>query len=221
MTVDTLHDALTLLPADLVAQTDERRCRKSRRIHWQRWAAMAACLVLILGGTLLFRSRLFRMGKTSANAFRTESAMEDAAEASPREEQAVMNAAGTLSGPPCLTVRSGDASMVVGSLDFSWTVEAEDSGSASVTCDGKPWEDPENTPLLEAEEMTLFLSWEVSPGRVTVRCRREDGALVEEMETEGSGLTLKPGTYLYEISAEWEQGSAGYLFRVTAPEKGD
>ena len=41
------------------------------------------------------------------------------------------------------------------------------------------------------------------------------------METEGSGLTLKPGTYLYEISAEWEQGSAGYLFRVTAPEKGD
>ena len=147
--------------------------------------------------------------------------MEDAAEASPREEQAVMNAAGTLSGPPCLTVRSGDASMVVGSLDFSWTVEAEDSGSASVTCDGKPWEDPENTPLLEAEEMTIFLSWEVSPGRVTVRCRREDGALVEEMETEGSGLTLKPGTYLYEISAEWEQGSAGYLFRVTAPEKGD
>ena len=49
MTVDTLHDALTLLPADLVAQTDERRCRKSRRVHWQRWAAMAACLVLILG----------------------------------------------------------------------------------------------------------------------------------------------------------------------------
>ena len=221
MTVDTLHDALTLLPADLVAQTDERRCRKSRRVHWQRWAAMAACLVLILGGTLLFRSRLFRMGKTSANAFRTESAMADAAEASPREEQAVMSAAGTLSGPPCLTVRSGDASMVVGSLDFSWTVEAEDSGSASVTCDGKPWEDPENTPLLEAEEMTLFLSWEVSPGRMTVRCRREDGTLVEEMETEGSGLTLKPGTYLYEISAEWEQGSAGYLFRVTAPEKGD
>ena len=147
MTVDTLHDALTLLPADLVAQTDERRCRKSRRVHWQRWAAMAACLVLILGGSLLFRSRLFRMGKTSANAFRTESAMADAAEASPREEQAVMNAAGTLSGPPCLTVRSGDASMVVGSLDFSWTVEAEDSGSASVTCDGKPWEDPENTPF--------------------------------------------------------------------------
>ncbi len=222
MTVDTLHDALTLLPADLVAQTDARRCRKGGHIHWQRWAAMAACLTLILGGGLLFsRSRLFRMGKASANALRTENAMADAAEAPAEEDQAIMSASGTRSGPPCLTVRSGDASMVVGSLDFSWTVEAEDSGSASVTCEGEPWEDPENTPLLEAEEMTLSLSWEDSPGKVTVFCRRSDGALVEQIETEGSGLPLKPGTYLYEVLAEWEQGSAGYAFRVTAPEKGD
>ncbi len=58
MTVETLHDALTLLPADLVAAADKRRSRKPKVIYWQRWAAMAACLAMILGCGFLFRSGL-------------------------------------------------------------------------------------------------------------------------------------------------------------------
>lgn len=56
MTAETLHDALTLLPADLIAETDKKRGRKPVRIHWQRWAAMAACLAVILGVGLLLLS---------------------------------------------------------------------------------------------------------------------------------------------------------------------
>lgn len=48
MTVETLHDALTLLPADLVAAADRRRSRKKPTIRWQRWVAMAACFTLVL-----------------------------------------------------------------------------------------------------------------------------------------------------------------------------
>lgn len=52
MTVEQLHDALTLLPADLVAEADKRRSRSSHHrpnvIRWQRLAAMAACLVLVM-----------------------------------------------------------------------------------------------------------------------------------------------------------------------------
>ena len=43
MTSEKLHDALNLLPADLVAETDALRTQaKKPQVHWQRWAAMAA-----------------------------------------------------------------------------------------------------------------------------------------------------------------------------------
>lgn len=42
MTSEKLHDALNLLPADLVAETDALRTQaKKPQVHWQRWAAMA------------------------------------------------------------------------------------------------------------------------------------------------------------------------------------
>ena len=69
MTSEKLHDALSLLPADLVAETDALRTKpKKHQVHWQRWAAMAACLaVVLLAGTLF--SRLFgRMGSSKTTA---------------------------------------------------------------------------------------------------------------------------------------------------------
>ena len=49
MTTQQLHDALTLLPADLVAETDRLRRPKTKPIPWKRFAAMAACFALVLG----------------------------------------------------------------------------------------------------------------------------------------------------------------------------
>ena len=69
MTSEKLHDALNLLPADLVTETDALRTQaKKPQVHWQRWAAMAACLaVVLLAGTLF--SRLFgRMGSSKTTA---------------------------------------------------------------------------------------------------------------------------------------------------------
>lgn len=55
MTVDQLHDAIGMLPADLVAETDQMRQRRKPAVRWQRYAAMAACCVLVLGCALLAR----------------------------------------------------------------------------------------------------------------------------------------------------------------------
>lgn len=58
MTAEKFHDALTLLPADLIAEADQKRSGKPRRIHWKGFTAMAACFALVLWGSLgLFQLR--------------------------------------------------------------------------------------------------------------------------------------------------------------------
>lgn len=58
MTADQIHDALTLLPADLIAETDRRRSGTPKIIPWKRYAAMAACFALVFCGGLLISSRI-------------------------------------------------------------------------------------------------------------------------------------------------------------------
>ena len=73
MTAKQLHDAIGLLPADLVAEADAlRQSRPLRRSRWQHYAAMAACFALVLGCTLSVR--LGMTGKMS----RSEAVMEAA-----------------------------------------------------------------------------------------------------------------------------------------------
>lgn len=83
MTVEKLHDAIGLLPADLIAEADEKRNRKPKVIQWKRYAAMAACFVLVLGSAW-FVSMIF----SPKGAL--ESMKEMAADAAPME-QAVMD----------------------------------------------------------------------------------------------------------------------------------
>ena len=96
MTSEKLHDALSLLPADLVAGTDALRTKpKKPQVHWQRWAAMAACLaVVLLAGTMF--SRLFgRMGSSKTTAAVDQFQM-FVAEAPDRENAAPESAAPAL-----------------------------------------------------------------------------------------------------------------------------
>ena len=56
MTAEQLHDAIGLLPAELVAEADAlRQSRPLRRGHWKRYAAMAACFILVLGCAMTLR----------------------------------------------------------------------------------------------------------------------------------------------------------------------
>ena len=66
MTAETLHDAIGLLPADLVAEADRIRTRKQKLIPWKRYAALAACFALVLSCGLFAMEFLAPGGATEA-----------------------------------------------------------------------------------------------------------------------------------------------------------
>ena len=101
MTSEQFHDALTLLPEDLVAHTEQYRCRKPRVIPLKPYAATAACLAVVLCAAALFRvTQQKSMETDKAVSF---SVMQDAGAApaeSPRMEAAAV--------PSCPMVETPD-----------------------------------------------------------------------------------------------------------------
>lgn len=60
MTVHDLHDALNLLPSDLITAADRiRTVQKVRVIPWRKWMAMAAILALTIGTTMIFSREMY------------------------------------------------------------------------------------------------------------------------------------------------------------------
>ena len=68
MTVENLHDAIGQLPSDLITAVDEKRSRKPKVIPFKRYAAMAACLAVILGCSLFLTRLLAPKGGSTENA---------------------------------------------------------------------------------------------------------------------------------------------------------
>ena len=90
MTAEQFHDALTLLPEDLVARADRIRSRKRTRIPWKSCAAIAACFAVLLCSAVFYRH--FQQGNapaalTAAPFAANQEEAADAAEA-PRMEAA-------------------------------------------------------------------------------------------------------------------------------------
>ena len=68
MTVENLHDAIGQLPSDLVTAVDKKRSRKRSVIPFQRYAAMAACIALMLCGTWVFAMTMTSRSSTEKAA---------------------------------------------------------------------------------------------------------------------------------------------------------
>ena len=59
MTAEKLHDALNLLPSDLLTATDQlRTAPRAKVIPWKRLISLAACFVLLVGMGLLLRREM-------------------------------------------------------------------------------------------------------------------------------------------------------------------
>lgn len=89
MTAEQFHDALSLLPMELVEEVDRRRQSPGKKpILWRRYVGAAACLILLLGCSWLVNG-MFHAGSKA-----TESALQEAwdtgatvaDEAAPEEE---------------------------------------------------------------------------------------------------------------------------------------
>lgn len=57
MTGEQFHDALTLLPEDLIARADEVRSRKPKTLHWRRYVSLAACCALLVLCGVLYQNQ--------------------------------------------------------------------------------------------------------------------------------------------------------------------
>ena len=86
MNAEQFHNALTLLPEDLVANADAFRSRKPRIIPLKRYAAMAACFVVLLTSAVFVYSR--KSAPTEMAAASYSASKEEAADAAPRMEAA-------------------------------------------------------------------------------------------------------------------------------------
>ena len=82
MTADKFHDALTLLPSDLIAEADAVRSSRPKVLPLRRYAAMAASLALVLLCGAILTGRLMPVYKEAA----TEMAAPESADMSMMEE---------------------------------------------------------------------------------------------------------------------------------------
>ncbi len=77
MTVENLHDAIGQLPGDLIAETDRRRSAPGKIILWQRYAAMAACVGMLLCASWFFSLLMAPKGASDMAAAEAEMMMQD------------------------------------------------------------------------------------------------------------------------------------------------
>lgn len=94
MNAEQLHDAISLLPPDLIAETEKKRRAPASPRRWQRFAAMAACFALMVCGSVWCFS-LLRWGGVGKAAAQTPAALhapaEEAAPAAPQAEAAAQD----------------------------------------------------------------------------------------------------------------------------------
>ncbi len=241
MTADKLHDALTLLPSDLIAEADAvRNQRRPRIIPWKTCLSIAASLVLALGiSRSLF---LITAPKSSAPAAAQKEAAAAMAEAAPREESAMDAApmetmaaadtthldqaaangsiteeeAGPLSQPPQLSITSGHSSLTLEAAGYTWNTLQPDGTTNTICVDvPAPTDDPSSHPVLDAQTEAADLFWTVMPQAVTARCwHREDLSSEIPWEIRGATLPFRRGLHLYEVTAQWEASTATYVFSV-------
>ncbi len=103
MTGEQFHDALTLLPEDLIARADEVRSRKPKTLHWRRYVSLAACCALLVLCGALYESR-----SSKSTSPEMVSAFRDAGSAQRTDEAPASGNSGAvdteIAAPQCLEV---------------------------------------------------------------------------------------------------------------------
>ncbi len=163
MTVENLHDAIGLLPSDLITETDKKRQRKAKKIiPFRRIAAFAACFALVLCCGW-YASLLFAPKGAGAPAmqFDQTAAPEAPAEAAPMENAAAGEAESPGPEAPVPTYAAAEGGSApntdesrkdppTGSGEALVWVETVNLGTVNVTTD------PQLFLLRNAEELREF-----------------------------------------------------------------
>ncbi len=122
--------------------------------------------------------------------------------------------------PPALTVVSDQTACGALLGAYSWQKNNGDGTVTATEADSAhPLDCKDLLPLLETSEPTAVLEFSWEPDIVKVRCFNDEhwgntDAESEDVTVNGNVMTLKPGAYIYEITAEWGTES-GYGGTVT------
>ena len=202
MTAEQLHDAIGLLPADLLEKTDKlRQSPGKKKAPVSRYLSAAACAVVMLGGALLFRT----VGQQKqAVTF----------SAAPAMEEALMDEAPSAEQAPKLQAAAPPMDAGAGSTaDWSAAVENEAlwMPPALEVCWGEQRLRVESgeEAALNTQGTQLRLSWQTPPEDVTITSVPEGQAAYLD-----GVLTLASGTQSCEITASWPEGSGIYLLQM-------
>ena len=118
-----------------------------------------------------------------------------------------------LEEPPSLAVVSDSTSCGAVLGTYSWRKKNPDGASVGISSDRA--QPPARAELLpfETPEPTAELRFTEAPDRILGVCRwraedwEEASTDSEDVPVKGSILTLKPGGYIYKVTAEWDAGN--------------
>lgn len=201
MTAEQLHDAIGLLPADLLEKTDKlRQSPGKKKVPVCRYLSAAACAVVVLGGALLFRA----VGQQKqAVTFSAAPAMEEAqmdeapAEAAPKLQLAPVPAdAGAGTAEDRSATVENAAVWTAPMLEVRWDEQFLLIGNGEEVS-------------ISAQDVQLRLTWQTPPEDVAITSVPEGQAAYMD-----GVLTLASGTQSCEITASWPEGSGTYLLQM-------
>lgn len=112
--------------------------------------------------------------------------------------------------PPALTILSDQTAFGALRGTYSWQKDNGDGTATLTEADSPhPLDCKDLLPLLETTEETAVLDFAWKPDTVKVQCWSDEqwgntNAESEDVTINGNVITLKPGGYIYEITAEWD-----------------
>ena len=201
MTAEQLHDAIGLLPADLLEKTDKlRQSPGKKKAPVCRYLSAAACAVVVLGGALLFRA----VGQQKqAVTFSAAPAMEEAqmdeapAEAAPKLQLAPVPAdAGAGTAEDRSATVENAAVWTAPMLEVRWDEQFLLIGNGEEVS-------------ISAQDVQLRLTWQTPPEDVAITSVPEGQAAYMD-----GVLTLASGTQSCAITASWPEGSGVYTLQL-------
>lgn len=144
MTAEQFHDALTLLPEDLVARADGYRSRKPKIIPWKRHAALAASFAVLLTSALTLHTLRQKNAPSEMAVAAPYSVMQDAgaADEAPRMEAA--------KGSP---ETSGSTAMAGSAIPFTCVETPDNLNNTACFAHG-----PSVSGIVSRDELDAYLS---------------------------------------------------------------
>lgn len=157
MTGEQFHDALTLLPEDLIARADAVRSRKPKTLHWRRYVSLAACCALLVLCGALYESR-----SSKSTSPEMVSAFRDADSAQRTDEAPASGNSGAVDAgiavPQCLEIpdlSNGAEDTALPTVSLFDSREALEEGLSEM---GKSWDISGLEPACEGFDDSFFHS---------------------------------------------------------------